>query len=91
MTPDEALQAPKIAVFQRRVRFVVHADAERREANMQREDVRHAITTATQAVPDPPPDTKFRFLGGKDLDGDPVERVVGQFDESGLLRIVTVM
>jgi len=91
MTPDEALIAARVAATRRKLIFTYHVEVERMpRRGLQRADVRSALMTATSAAPDPPPDTKFKFFGGHDVDGDAVDKVVGEFVGEHL-RIVTAM
>ena len=90
MTPDEALMLAKVAASQDRLVYTQHAKQERMPARgLLPDDVRRAVMTAARARPDPPSDTKYRFEGGVDVDGDAVVAVVGVFVPDGV-RVITV-
>jgi hypothetical protein len=70
MTSQEALSAARAAAERGALVYTKHARDEMQEANANREDVKCALRTATVAKENPPPDTKWRFEGGTDLDGE---------------------
>ena len=70
MSPQEALLAARVAAERGALLYTRHARDEMQEANARAADVKSALKAATAAIEDPPPDTKWRFEGGTDTDGD---------------------
>lgn len=63
-----------------------HAEEEADNANVQAQDIKHAVLTATTAIAQE--QGKFRLEGGSDLDGDALAVVVREIQPG--LFIVTV-
>jgi hypothetical protein len=70
MSPQEALIAARVAAERGALQYTTHARSKMQERNAGREDVKAALKSATGAREDPPPNSKWRFEGGSDVDGD---------------------
>jgi len=90
MDAKQALDAAKTASAQRRVRVSRHGREQMECRCASWADVLEAVFTATSAIYDPgdPPREKWRFEGGRDVDGDGLVLVVEFTD--GEARVVTV-
>jgi len=83
MTPTEALERAREDAKMGRVDRGPHARQRMKERNVQVEDVRRAMMSATKAAHDRENDT-WKLTGGKDVDGDGLTVVVA-FDPTRLV------
>ena len=70
MSPEEALKSVRDAALHGALEYTTHARQQMELRNARREDVKAALRSTSVARPDPPPEAKWRFEGGKDVDGE---------------------